>query len=138
MATPETNSGSGSVSGFDRVSEAFRNLDDQISEIRERLDDRRQRVEREVRKRTEEVTDQVQSQFRKRSEQIEEQWKDSSLYKRLSQVAEDVEAEVDKRRAQVYDVFGIATKDEVNKIHKKLKAISKKLDQLSKASTLEV
>ena len=139
MATPETHSGSNSNSGFDRVSEAFRNLDDQISEIRERLDDRRQRVEREVRKRTEEVTDQVQTQFRKRSEQIEEQWKDTPVYRRLSQLAEDIEAEVDKRRAQVYDVFGIATKDEVNKIHKKLKVISKKLDQLSKtASTPEV
>ncbi len=130
MATPETNSNSSSSSGFDRVSEAFRNLDDQIGEIRERLDERRQRVEREVRKRTEEVTDQVTSEFKKRQEQIEE----TPFYKRLTQVREDIEAEVDKRRAQVYEVFGIATKDDVSKIHKKLKAISKKLDQLSKPS----
>ncbi len=66
MATPETNS----TSGFDRVSEAFRNLDDQIGEIRERLDERRQRVEREVRKRTEKVADQVTSEFKKRSEKL--------------------------------------------------------------------
>ena len=126
MATPETNS----RSGFDRVSAAFRNLDDQIVEIRERLDQRRQRVEREVRKRTEEVTDQVTNEFKKRQEQIE----DTSLYKRLVNVREDVETELDKRRAQVYEVFGIASKDDVDKIHKKLKAISKKLDQLGKPS----
>ncbi len=128
MATPETNS----ASGFDRVSEAFRNLDDQIGDIRERLDVRRQRVEREVRKRTEEVADQVTSEFKKRSEKLEGQIKATSLYKRLTQVREDIESEVDKRRAQVYEVFGVATKDDVDKIYKKLKAISKKLDQLSK------
>lgn len=128
MATPETNS----TSGFDRVSEAFRNLDDQIGDIRERLDVRRQRVEREVRKRTEEVADQVTSEFKKRSEKLGGQIKATSLYKRLTQVREDIESEVDKRRAQVYEVFGVATRDDVDKIHKKLKAISKKLDQLSK------
>jgi tetrahydromethanopterin S-methyltransferase subunit G len=80
------------------------------------------------------VTDQVTSEFKKRFDKLEGQVKATSLYKRLSQVRGDIESEVDKRRAQVYEVIGVATQDDVDKIHKKLKAISKKLDQLSKPS----
>jgi adenylyl- and sulfurtransferase ThiI len=97
------------ISGFDRFNDALKSIDEQ-------LDHQRQRVEREVRKRAEQVQTRVQ---------------DSRLYKRATELRSDLETRVEETRSQIYDVFGIASKSEIEKLHKRLNKISKQLTDLA-------
>ena len=101
---------------FDRFNDTLRNLDDQIQELRERV---------------EENGRQFRDDFRKRAEKVETQLRKSPLYRRAEQTRKDFESQVGKTRDQVYDTFGIASKAEIQKLSKKLNAISKKLNELS-------
>jgi len=103
--------------GFDRFNDALRNLDDQMQDLREQFDDRRKDIEKEVRQRA----DDVQSQLRK-----------SPLYRRAEQVRKDWEEQISSARSSVYDVFGLATKSDIDKLNKKLNTISRKLTDLAK------
>ena len=107
------------ANGFDRFNEALRNLDDQLQELRERFDDRRKKTEKRVR------------EFRK---DVETQLRKSPIYRRAERVRKDVEEQVESTRDQLYDAFGIASKSEVDKLNRKLSAISKKLNELAKES----
>jgi polyhydroxyalkanoate synthesis regulator phasin len=109
MATPETN-------GFERINEVFRSLDDQLADWRERFEDGRKKVENEIRKRGEGVADQVGSEFRKATEQVRR----------------EIEGELEKRRSQVLDLIGIATKSDLDKLSKRINAISRRLSTLTK------
>lgn len=104
------------ATGFDRVNDALKSLDEQLQDLRERFDHQRQRVEREV---------------RKRATQLQERIQDSEIYKRADQARKDIETRVDETRSQIYDVFGIASKSEVEKLHKRLNKISKQIHDLS-------
>jgi hypothetical protein len=112
-----TQSAHGRPSGFDRFNDALRNLDDQVQELRDRFDDQRRKVEDE---------------FQKRREKLEAQVRKSPLYKRADRVRKDIEEQVEQTRDQVLDVFGIATKHDLDKINRKLNLLSKKLNELSK------
>jgi len=129
MATPETN-------GFERINEVFRSLDDQLADWRERFEDGRKKVENEIRKRSEGVADQVGSEFRKATEQIESQIRENSYFQRIedaaTRVRREVEGELEKRRSQVLDLIGIATKTDLEKLSKRLNALSRRLSTLTK------
>ncbi|MFI5316207.1 MAG: hypothetical protein ACHQ6T_10940 [Myxococcota bacterium] len=103
-------------SGFDRFNDALKSLDEQLQDLRERFDHQRQRLEREVRKRTTRIQERVQ---------------ESDLYKRAEQGYKDIGSRVDETRSQIYDVFGIASKSEIDKLHKRLNKISKQIHDLS-------
>ena len=103
--------------GFERLNDAFRNLDDQLQELRERFDDQLRRVENSWNERREELRDQVRK---------------TALYKRSEQVRKDFEEQVDRGRAQLYDAFGIASKSEIQKLSRKLNTLSKKLSELAR------
>lgn len=105
------------TSSFDRFNEALRSLDDQVQELRDRFDDRRRQVEDEL---------------KKRRDQIESQLKKNPLYKRVDQVRKDIEEQVERGRDQVFEVFGIATRADVEKIDRKLAVLSRKLNELAK------
>ena len=109
MATVRTN-------GFERFNDALKSLDEQLQDLRERFDHQRQRVEREV---------------RKRAEQIQERVQDSDLYKRAEQTYKDLGSRAEETRSQIYDVFGIASKAEIEKLNKRLNKISKQITDLS-------
>ena len=62
-----------SNSGFERLNDAFRNLDDQLQELRGRFDDQLRRVEGSWKERREEIRAQLRSTaIYKRSEQAHE------------------------------------------------------------------
>ena len=103
--------------GFERLNDALRNLDDQLQELRERIDDQVQRFE---------------SKLQERREEFRAQLSKTALYKRTQQVRKDIEEQVEQRRSQLYDAFGIASKSEIQKLNRKLKTISKKLNELAK------
>ena len=105
------------ASGFDRFNEVLRSLDDQLQELRDRFDTRRQKVE---------------SEFRKRRDRIEEDVRDSSLFQRADEVRKDLGGRVERGRDQLYGVFGLASRAEVQKLNRKLNSISKKVNELAK------
>jgi methyl-accepting chemotaxis protein len=106
-----------STNAFDRFNDALRNLDDQIQDLRDRFDERRKKVE----KRVEDLRDDVERQLRK-----------SPLYRRAERIRKDIEEQVETTREQVYDVFGIASRAQVEKLNRKLNTISRKLNELAK------
>ena len=103
-------------SGFDRFNDALKSLDEQLQDVRERFDHQRRRLERDLRKRAEKLQTRVQ---------------ESDLYKRAEGARKDLEGRVDSSRSQIYDVFGIASKHEIEKLNKRLNKISKQLTELS-------
>lgn len=103
-------------SGFDRINDALKSLDEQLQDLRERFDHQRRKVERDVRKRAEKIQARVQ---------------ESELYKRAEGARKDLESRVESTRSQIYDVFGIASKHEIEKLNKRLNKISKQLTELS-------
>ena len=103
-------------SGFDRFNDALKSLDEQLQDLRERFDHQRRKVERDVRKRAEKLQARVQ---------------ESDLYKRAEGARKDLESRVDSSRSQIYDVFGIASKHEIEKLNKRMNKISKQLTELS-------
>ncbi len=104
-------------SGFERLNDAFRNLDDQLQELRVRFDDQLRRVE---------------NSWNERSQEFRAQVRETALYKRSEQVRKDLEEQVDRGRVQLYDVFGIASKSEIQKLSRKLNTLSKKLNELAR------
>jgi chromosome segregation ATPase len=104
------------ATGFERFNDALKSLDEQLQDLRERFDHQRQRVEREVRKRTGQLQERVQ---------------ESDIFKRAEQGYKDLGSRVEETRSQIYDVFGIASKSEVEKLHKRLNKISKQIHDLS-------
>ena len=71
---------------FDRFNDTLRNLDDQIQELRDRV---------------EENGRQFRADFRKRAEKVETQLRKSPLYRRAEQTRKDFESQVGKTRDQV-------------------------------------
>lgn len=110
MTTPETRE------SF-RVSEAVKSLEEQLRELRSDLSERRVRLEKDV---------------RKRAEQAQERVRTSSLYRRAEQVRRDWEGQVDKARTSLYEMVGIATKSDIDKLNKKLNALSRRLSEFAR------
>ena len=110
-----------STNGFDRFNEALRSLDTQVQDMRDRFDEGR----RDLEKRATKIRKNVETQLRK-----------SPLYRRAERVRRDVEEQIESTRDQVYDVFGIASKADVDRLNRKLNTISKKLNELAKDAGL--
>ncbi len=108
---------------FDRFNDALKNLDDQLQELRDGFEDQRKKFE---------------GQISRQREKLEAQVRDSALYKRTERVRREVETQVERGRATIFDVFGIATKSEIDKINRKLNTISKKLNELAKEQKPEL
>ena len=105
------------ANGFDRFNDALKSLDEQLQEVREGFEERRKRFETEL---------------KKRRESIETRVRKTELFKHAERVRRDVEEQVESSRSQLYDAFGIASKSEIDKLHKKLNTISRKLNELSR------
>jgi tetrahydromethanopterin S-methyltransferase subunit G len=108
---------------FDRFNDALRGLDDQIQDLRGQFDDRRKDLEKDLRSRAKDI----RSQLRK-----------SDLYKRATSVRDDWEDQVDQARGRLYQVFGLATRSDIEKLNKKLNSISRKLSDIAKEAKEEV
>jgi len=111
------------TSGFDRFNDALKSMDQQIQEIRDAVEDRRQ---------------QVSGEFRKRADQFEDDLKKSELYKRLEVAGREIGDQVDRTRSQLYDVFGVASKSDVERLNRRLNTLSKKINELAKDQQPEV
>ncbi len=112
-----------STSAFDRFNDALRNLDDQIQELRDRVDERRKSFRAELRKQT---------------SRIEHTLRKSALYRRAEQAGRDLQTQVEQSREQIYGVFGIASKAEVEKLNRKLAQVAKRLNDIAKDQAAEL
>ncbi len=108
---------------FDRFNDALRNLDDQIQELRERMDERRKTFRAELRKQT---------------GRIEQTLRKSSLFRRAEQAGKELSESVESSREQLFGAFGIASKAEVEKLNRKLAHLSKRLNDIAKDQTAEL
>jgi polyhydroxyalkanoate synthesis regulator phasin len=104
-------------SGFDRFNETLRNLDEDIQDFRERLEKGRTRLE---------------TQLRKRAERVRTELRKSEVYRRAEQLRKDVEDQVGRGRAQIYDVFGLATKADIDRLTRKVNQLNRRLNELAK------
>lgn len=111
------------TSNFDRFNETLRGLDEQVQELRDRFDDRRKEVGTEIRKRAQEV----ETRLRK-----------SPIYRRAERARKDVETQVDKTRAQIFEALGLATRADLDKLNRRVNAISKKIGELAKEQQFDV
>jgi len=112
-----------STSAFDRFNDALRGLDDQIQELRERIAERRKTF---------------RAEFRKQTGRLEQTLRKSTLYRRAEQAGKDLSETVDQSREQIYGVFGIASKAEVEKLHRKLAHLTKRLNDIAKDQAAEL
>ena len=108
-ATPTT--------AFDRLNDAIKDIDSQIQTIRDRFEGRRREFEDDLRKRAQDVQGQLQG---------------SPLYKRAEAARKTLEDRVEGAKSGLCDTFGLATKDDVAKLSKKLNSVSRKLNELTK------
>lgn len=105
--------------GFDRFNEALRNLDEEIQDLRARVDRSRKRLEGEIRKRAHRVRTEIEK---------------SDLYRRAERLRKDVGDQIERGRSQVYDVFGLASKADVERLNRKVNQISRRLAEITKES----
>lgn len=121
---------------LDRFNEALRSIDEQVQEVRERFESQRRSFEKDIRKRAERLEDQLRhSSLYKRAGQLDGQIRESAWYKRGERIAKDVEGQVEQGRERIFEAFGIASSAEIERIHKKLNAISRKLNELAKSQS---
>ena len=102
---------------IDRFNEALKSLDEQLQGVRDQFDERRKEFEADLRKRAQKVQSDV---------------KKSALFQRVDRARRGVEDQVEKTREAIYDVFGIASKSDVDRLSRKLSSISRKLNDLAK------
>ncbi len=107
---------------FDRFNDALKTIDEQLQGIRDQFDERRKEFETDLRKRAQKVQVEV---------------KKTALFRRVDQARKDVEDQVERAREAIYDVFGIASKSDVDRLSRKLSSISRKLNDLAKDTSKE-
>ncbi len=110
MAASET-------TAYDRFNDALRTLDEQVQELRQDIETRRDRFERDVRDRAKDAS----ARFRK-----------SELYRIANRTRRDWEGQLDNARTSLYEMFGVATQSDIEKLNKKLNSLSRKLDALTR------
>ncbi len=103
--------------GFDRFNDALRNLDEEIQDVRERFEQRRERFGSELRERADRVRNELQK---------------SDVYQKADKLRKNVEGQIERGRSQIFEAIGLATKTDVDRINKRLNTISRKLNELAK------
>ena len=105
------------TTAFDRFNDAIKGIDSQIQSLREQFDGRRRDLREDL---------------QKRAQEVQEQFSDTGIYKRAEAARKTVEDRVENARSGLFDSFGLATKDDVAKLSKKLNTVSRKLNELTK------
>lgn len=108
--------GSGGRS-IDRFSEALRSLDDRVQELRGRFDDQRHKIDDE---------------FQKRRQQIEEQVRTTPFFKQLAWARKEIEHQLERVRDQLFENLGIATRQDLDKLQRKVDLLARRLGELSR------
>lgn len=105
------------TTAVDRFNDAIKGIDTQIQTLRDQFDDRRRDIRKDLRKRAQDVQGQLQ---------------DTGLFKRAEAARKTVEERAEAARSGIFDTIGLATKDDVAKLTKKLNTVSRKLNELTK------
>ncbi len=104
-------------SSFDRLNEALQSLDEQVQELRTRFDDGRHKVEDE---------------FQKRREKFEKQFRATPFFRQVARVRREVDHQVGQTRDQIFESFGIARREDLDKLHRKVNLLSRRLGDLTR------
>jgi hypothetical protein len=107
---------------FERFNEALRGIDAQLGELRGRIERGRKDVETRVR----EALEGSLRGLRR-----------NPLYRRTEEARRELEAQVDQGRARIYGALGIASKDDVARIERRISTLSRKVNELARDASVE-
>jgi hypothetical protein len=102
---------------FERFNDALREIDTQLGELRERLDRGRRGVESRMR-------DALEDGLR--------ELRRTPVYRRTNQARKDLEAQLEQGRERIYGALGIASKDDVARIERRISTLSRKINELAR------
>ena len=102
---------------IDRLNDVLKDIDSQIQTIRDRFEGRRRELEDDLRQRAQGVQDQLQG---------------NPLFKRAEAARKTIEGRVEEARCGLFDSIGLASKDDVARLTKKLNSVSRKLNEVAK------
>ena len=104
-------------SSVDRLNEALQSMDDQLQELRARFDGQRRKVEDE---------------FQKRRQRLEKQFRSTPFFKQVERVRREGDHQFEQTRDQIFESFGIASKQDLDKLHRKVNLLSRRFGDLSR------
>ena len=102
---------------IDRLNDALKDIDSQIQTIRDRFEGRRRELETDL---------------RQRAQGVQEQFQENPLFKRAEAARKTIEGRVEEARSGLLDSIGLASKDDVARLTKKLNSVSRKLNEVAK------
>jgi hypothetical protein len=101
--------------GVDRVSEAVRSLPDEVQRVQKRLQARRKTVEKRTRKEV---------------RRIQREFERNAWVKRARSLANDATRQIESRVDDVLGLLQIASKNDVQRMDRKLNQITRKLKEM--------
>ena len=119
--------------GFERVSEAYRSLDERVQRLQRDLRARRKLWEKQWGSGRRNLEKQVQSGRRSLERRTRKQWnelKRSELVKRAQSLQRDANERLESTLSGVLGLFQIASKSDLDRIDRRLGQISRKLRDL--------
>ncbi len=117
--------------GRERLSAARDRIDDEIQRVQEELNGRRKRLEKQFAKNRKSV----EKQARKQVKQIQRDLRKSPVVKGLEKWRGRAESQFGEAVESLLATFQIASRDDLNRIDRKLGRISKRLAQMERQRT---
>ena len=119
--------------GFDRVSEAYRSLDERVQRLQRDLRSRRKLLEKQLGSGRKSLEKQVLSGRRtleRRTRKQLNELKRSELVKRAQSLQRGARGQLESKLSGVLGIFQIASKTDLHRIDRKLGQINRKLREL--------
>jgi hypothetical protein len=131
--TDMTGNGGFVQGGFERVSEAYRSLDERVQRLQRDLRSRRKLFEKQLGSGRRSLEKQVQSGRRileRRTRKQLAELRRSELVKRAQSLQRDARGQLEATLSGVLGIFQIASKTDLDRLDRKLGQISRKLREL--------
>lgn len=117
--------------GVDRFNAARERVDEEFQRVQKQLQARRKRIERQL----DTSRKNLEKQTRKQVKQVRAELSRNPVLKRLERIGTEASRQFEGALESVFDVFQLASKNDVQKIDRKLSKINKRLKEIERART---
>ena len=114
--------------GVDRLSDAFRSIDDEFQKVQKKVNQRRKTIE----KRLKSERRGLEKRTRKEVKRIQGELRKNPVLKRVESFNKDVAKQVEARIDDVLSAFKIASKSDLQRVDRKLNQIGRRLKEVEK------
>jgi hypothetical protein len=114
--------------GMDRVTSVFRSLDGELRRVQKQIQTRRRSLEKQL---TSGRRD-IERQTRKQVKRLQTELRKNPLLKRAQSLRTDVARQIDAAVERVLGTLQIATKNDLDRIDRKLGVLTRKLKELDR------